>query len=206
MTAGGYSSTYLFLAPGLAVTIIAVSLYASLRLGATDGDVVFQMLRQESDWGYGATNGPQTWGVAYPACKGSVQSPVNIIDRDVEGFVVEKGRRATCTDNSRNPPIVRTISDDATAFKSCSDPTGPKCRAGETCTSGVEAITLTPNAQSEPARRFAVRWPNTAGLYTQYSSQLSTIQARRLLLSRPRTSAHLRPTSCDPRAGGNRRV
>ena len=203
MTAGGYSSTYLFLAPGLVVTIIAVSLYASLRLGATDGDVAFQMLRQESDWGYGATNGPQVWGVAYPACKGSVQSPINIIDRDVDGFVVEKGRRATCTDNSRNPPIVRTISDDATAFKSCSDPNGPKCRAGETCTSGVEAITLTPNVQSEPARRLAVRWPNTAGLYTQYLTQHSTVQARQFLLSRPRTSVHLRPTSRDNRAGGN---
>jgi hypothetical protein len=165
----------------VAVSLVAISVGPSHgeALGEAGGAVRFQMLQRagESEWGYGASNGPQTWGTAFPSCKGSKQSPIQIIDEGKEGFVIKRGVRASCTDNNRSPPVTRTISDEATAFKKCSDVDGPRCRPGETCNSGMPAETLKSNVAKQEAQRLVINWPNAAGLYTEYNiaSQAITV-------------------------------
>jgi hypothetical protein len=68
----------------LFVSLVAVGLRSSPDLGAEEGDrasgdatpvmkeePVFQMLRRQTaaSWGYGAQNGPATWGIEFPTCR-----------------------------------------------------------------------------------------------------------------------------------------
>ena len=173
----------------VALSIVALSSYSSPDLGATE-EAVLQMLKQEggsTEWGYGAANGPATWGVAFSACKGSQQSPVEIVASDQPGFELSQGGYAVCTDNGRSPPTVHYITDPALAYKPCTPTT---CRPGETCTDGRSAITMTSNVHEAPEQRLKMNWPNADGLYTEYSAQAQTIQ-----VSVARTHARLRTHS-----------
>jgi hypothetical protein len=174
---GRVPSFVLAVAGILSVWLVAIRVCSTwgVALSGTDEAVRFQMLRRE-EWGYGGIYGPEMWGALFVACKGSQQSPVEIIDADVANYTIRNGVRAMCTDNSRTPPISRTISD-VSAFKSCSAADGPRCRPGETCISGMPAVTKRSNVEQQPAQRFAMRWPNAAGLYTEYLTQAQTVQA-----------------------------